>query len=79
MDMVTVGWIAVGWFTLAVLVSLVLGSIFRQVNATPPNEADVAVVAERQKVVHLRYRNPTLKTHISPARQRQEPVRQAVG
>jgi hypothetical protein len=79
MDMVTVGWIAVGWFTLAVLVSLVLGSIFRQVNATPLNEADVAVVAERQKVVHLRYRNPTLKRHVGPARQRQEPVRQAVG
>ena len=79
MDMVTVGWIAVGWFTLAVLVSLVLGSIFRQVNATPLNEADVAVVAERQKVVHLRYRNPTLKMRVGPARQRQEPVRQAAG
>ena len=78
MDMVTVGWIAVGWFTLAVLVSFVLGSIFRQVN-TPQNEADVAVVAESQKVVHLRYRNPTLKTRVNPARQRQEPVRQAVG
>lgn len=79
MDMVTVGWIAVGWFALTVLVSLVLGSIFRQVN-TPLNEADVAVVAESQKVVHLRYRNPTLKTHVNPARQqRQEPVRQAVG
>ena len=78
MDLVTVGWIAVGWLTLAVLVSLVLGSIFRQVNA-PLNEADVAVVAERQKVVHLRYRNPTLKMRVGPARQRQEPVRQAVG
>jgi hypothetical protein len=78
MDMVTVGWIAVGWFTLAVLVSLVLGGIFRQVNA-PLNEADVAVVAERQKVVHLRYRNPALKRHAGPTRQRQEPVRQAAG
>lgn len=78
MDMVTVGWIAVGWFTLAMLVSLVLGSIFRQVNA-PLNEADVAVVAERQKVVHLRYRNPVQKRHVGPTRQRQEAVRQAAG
>jgi len=78
MDLVTVGWIAVGWFTLAVLVSLVLGSIFRQVNA-PLNEADVAVVAERQKVVHLRYRNPVQKRHAGPTRQRQEAVRQAAG
>ena len=78
MDLVTVGWIAVGWFTLAVLVSLVLGSIFRQVNA-PLNEADVAVVAERHKVVHLRYRNPAQKQHAGLTRQRQEPARQAVG
>ena len=78
MDLVTVGWIAVGWFTLSVLASLVLGSIFRQVNA-PLNEADVAVVAESQKVVRLRYRNPVQKRHAGPTRQRQEPARQAAG
>ena len=78
MDLVTVGWIAVGWFTLAVLVSLVLGSIFRQVNA-PLNEADVAVVAESQKVVRLRYRNPVQKRYASTTRQRQESARQATG
>lgn len=78
MDLVTVGWIAVGWFTLSVLASLVLGSIFRQVNA-PLNEAEVSVVAERQKVVHLRYRNPVQKRHAGTTRQRQEPARQAAG
>jgi len=78
MDMVTVGWIAVGWFALAVLVSLVLGSIIRQVNA-PLNDADVAVVAESQKVVRLRYRNPVQKRYAGTTRQRQESARQATG
>lgn len=73
MDMVMVG-----WFMLAVLVSLVLGGIFRQVNA-PLNEADVAVVAERQKVVHLRYRKPAQKRYAGTTRQRQESARQAAG
>jgi len=78
MDLVTVGWIAVGWFALAVLVSLALGSIFRQVNA-PLNDADVAVVAESQKVVQLRYRKPAQKRHAGTTRQRQDSARQAVG
>ena len=50
MDLGTVGWFALGWFAVALVTSLALGSILRKVNETP-DEEDLAVTVSRQNVV----------------------------
>jgi len=52
MDMGTVGWIALGWFAVALALSLALGGFLRKVNETP-GEEDFAVAASRQKVMRF--------------------------
>ncbi len=59
MDMGTVGWIALGWFAVALVLSLALGGFLRKVNETP-GEDDLAVAASRQKVMrYMRGSKPT--------------------
>lgn len=58
MDMGTVGWIALGWFTIALVLSLALGGFLHKVNETP-DEDDLAIAASRQKVMrYMRGRKP---------------------
>ena len=52
MDLGIVGWIALGWFAVALVLSLALGGFLRKVNETP-GENDLAVVASRQKVMRF--------------------------
>ena len=78
MDMVTVGWIALVWFTVAVLTSLALGSVFRLVNA-PVEAEDAVTVAKRRIVVTLRNHKPAQKRHAGTIRHRLESTRQATG
>ena len=52
MDVGTVGWIALGWFAVALVLSLALGGFLRKVSETP-GENDLAVVASRQKVMRF--------------------------
>ena len=49
MDMGTVGWVVLGWFAVALVLSLALGGFLRKVNETP-DEDDLAA-ASRQKVM----------------------------
>jgi hypothetical protein len=48
MDLATVGWIALGWFAVALVLSLALGGFLRKVSETP-GEDDLAVANARQK------------------------------
>jgi hypothetical protein len=50
MDMGTVGWIALGWFAVALVISLALGGFLHKVNEVS-DEEDFAVDASGQKVV----------------------------
>jgi hypothetical protein len=59
MDLATVGWIALGWFAVALVLSLALGGFLRKVNTTVDQEG-LAVAASRQKVMrYMRGRKPT--------------------
>jgi len=48
MDMGTVGWIVLGWFSVALVLSLVLGGFLRKVNEAL-GEEDIAASTSRQK------------------------------
>jgi hypothetical protein len=50
MDMETVGWITLGWFAVALVVSLALGIFLRKVNETP-GEEDFAIAASKRQVM----------------------------
>lgn len=52
MNMETVGWIAIGWFAVALLVSIALGGFLGQVNASP-NEDDLAAATAKRKVMRF--------------------------
>ena len=57
MDMGTVGWFALGWLTVALVLSVALGGFLRKVNESP-GEDDLALAASRQKGLRfLRGRN----------------------
>jgi hypothetical protein len=59
MDMGTVGWIALGWFATALVISLALGGFLRKVNEAT-DEEDLAIAASRQKVMrYMRGRKTT--------------------
>lgn len=58
MDVGTIGWIALGWFAVALVISLALGGFLRKVNETP-GEEDLAIAASRQQVMrYMRGRKP---------------------
>jgi len=60
MDMGTVGWIALGWFAVALVLSVVLGGFLRKTNETPGDE-ELAVDVSRQKVMrYMRGRKPVI-------------------
>lgn len=48
MNMEMVGWIAAGWFAVALVVSIALGGFLSQVNAGP-DEEDLASAMEKRK------------------------------
>lgn len=48
MDMEMVGWIAIGWFAVALVVSIALGGFLGQVNASP-DENDLATAMAKRK------------------------------
>lgn len=48
MDMEMVGWIAIGWFAVALVVSIALGGFLGQVNASP-SEDDLATAMAKRK------------------------------
>lgn len=50
MDMGTVGWIALGWFTAALVMSVALGGFLRKASKTP-DEDSFAVAASNQEVM----------------------------
>ena len=52
MDLGIVGWIALGWFAVALVLSLALGGFLRKVNETP-GENDLAVAVSKQKVMRF--------------------------
>jgi hypothetical protein len=52
MDLGIVGWIALGWFAVALVLSLALGGFLRKVNETP-GENDLAVTVSQQKVMRF--------------------------
>ena len=64
MDMATVGWIALGWFAVALVVSLALGGVLRQAHIT---NDDLVEAASKRKV--MRYmRVPGAKPAITRAK-----------
>jgi len=48
MDMATVGWIVLGWFAVALVVSLALGGVLRQAHIT---DDDLVEAASKRKVM----------------------------
>jgi len=60
MDVGTIGWIALGWFAVALVISLILGNFLRKVSEAP-GEDEFAVAASRQKVMrYMRGRKLTI-------------------
>lgn len=60
MDVGTIGWIALGWFAVALAISLILGNFLRKVSETP-GEDEFALAASRQKVMrYMRGRKLTI-------------------
>lgn len=54
MDMEMVGWIAVGWFAVALVVSIALGGFLSQVNAGPDEEDLASAIAKRKGIRFMR-------------------------
>jgi len=69
MDMGTVGWIALGWFAVALVISLALGGFLRKVNEAP-GEEDLAVAVSRQQVMrYMRGKKPAnARTNVAAPR-----------
>jgi len=61
MDMATIGWIALGWFVSAVVLSLAIGSFIRKVNETP-GEDDLAFAVSKKKVMRYMRRHRSMQT-----------------
>ena len=73
MDMATVGWIVLGWFAAAFIVSLALGGILRQAHVT---DDDLVMAASKRKV--MRYmRVPCAKPVIARAKSSTPQVRES--
>lgn len=52
MDMATVGWIVLGWFAVAFVMSLALGGVLRQAHVT--NDDLVAAASKRKVMRYMR-------------------------
>jgi hypothetical protein len=60
MELGTVGWVVLGWFAVALIISFALGGFLRQ-SGVNMDEEDLAEGISKQKVVrYLRGRNPKL-------------------
>lgn len=54
MDMEMVGWIALGWFAVALVVSVALGGFLGQVNASPDEDDLASAMAKRKGMRFMR-------------------------
>lgn len=54
MDMEMVGWIAIGWFTVALVVSIALGGFLSQINASPDEDDLASAMAKRKGMRFMR-------------------------
>lgn len=54
MDMEMVGWIAIGWFAVALVVSIALGGFLSQVNASPDGDDLASAMAKRKGMRFMR-------------------------
>lgn len=54
MDMEMVGWIALGWFVIALIVSIALGGFLGQVNASPDENDLASAMAKRKGMRFMR-------------------------
>ena len=54
MDMEMVGWIALGWFAAALIVSIALGGFLGQVNASPDEDELASAMAKRKGMRFMR-------------------------
>jgi hypothetical protein len=61
MELATIGWIALGWFVMAIALSLAIGSFIRKVNETP-GEDDLVFAASKQKVMRYMRNHKATKT-----------------
>lgn len=79
MGMETVGWIALGWFAVALVVSLILGNFLRKVSESP-GEDEFALAASRQKVMrYMRGRKLTIAHANASAPRVREPGKRTTG
>lgn len=54
MDMEMVGWIAIGWFVVALVVSVALGGVLGQVNSGPDEDDLASAMAKRKGMRFMR-------------------------
>lgn len=54
MDMEMVGWFALGWFAVALVVSIALGGFLGQVNASPDEDDLASAMAKRKGMRFMR-------------------------
>lgn len=54
MDMEMVGWLAIGWFAVALVVSIALGGFLGQVNAGPDEEELASAMTKRKGMRFMR-------------------------
>lgn len=68
MDMEMVGWIAVGWFAVALVVSIALGGFLSQVNASPDEDDLASAMAKRKGMRFMRtsIRSVAVRGHKAP-------------
>lgn len=68
MDMEMVGWFAIGWFAVALVVSLALGALLSQVNAGPGEDDLASAMAKRKGMRFMRssIRSVAVRGHKDP-------------
>ena len=73
MGMETAGWIALGWFAVALVTSLILGGFLRKVSEAP-GEDEFATAASRQKVMrYMRNRKlANVRANVAAPRVREQ-------
>lgn len=54
MDMEMVGWVALGWFAVALVISIALGGFLGQVNASPDEDDLASAMAKRKGMRFMR-------------------------
>jgi hypothetical protein len=68
MELGTVGWMVLGWFAVALIISYALGGFLKQTSANT-GESDLAEGISKQKVVrYMRGRKPKLALATSSVR-----------